>query len=133
MLQVEPNGTVAAEPSIVIGTPDGSADEPLTIVTAGDGYLLVFARVDSLATPPGNPALFGLRLAADLSGRDAEPFPIATASAARAHVSATYDGEAWLVVWQERAGESSWDIRAARVPRETQEPHRPASRSPPRR
>jgi MYXO-CTERM domain-containing protein len=118
VLHVEPNGSVAAEPSIVVSTPDGSADEPLTIVTAGDGYLLVFARVDWLATPPGNPALLGLRLAADLSARDAEPFPITTASAARAHVSATYDGEAWLVVWQERAGESSWDIRAARVPLE---------------
>jgi hypothetical protein len=118
MLHVEPNGTVAAEPSIVLRTSDDSAaDEPLTIVTSGDGYLLVFAHVDSLATPPGNSALFGLRLAADLSA-PAEQFPIATVSAARAHVSATYDGEAWIVVWQERADESSWDIRAARVPRD---------------
>jgi MYXO-CTERM domain-containing protein len=116
VMHVEPNGSVAAEPSIVVSTPDGSDDEPLSIVPAGDGYLLVFARVDSLATPPGSPALLALRLAADLSARDAEPSPITSVSAARAHVSATYDGEAWFVVWQERVGEGSWDIRAARVP-----------------
>jgi MYXO-CTERM domain-containing protein len=120
VVHVEPNGSVAAEPRIVVSTPEDSGDEALTIVPAGEeqGYLLVFARIDSLATQRGTQALLGLRLAADLSARDAEPFPIATASAARAHVSTAYDGEAWLVVWQERAGESSWDIRASRVPLE---------------
>jgi MYXO-CTERM domain-containing protein len=118
VVHVEPNGSVAVEPSIVVSTPQDSDDQALAIAPAGEGegYLLVFARVDLRTDPPGNPALLGIRLAADLSARDGEPFPIATASAARAHVSGAYDGEAWLVVWQERSGESSWDIRAARVP-----------------
>jgi hypothetical protein len=118
VVHVEPNGSVATDPRIVVTTPESSADEPLAIALSdeGGGYLLVFSRVDVLAIPPGSPALFGLRLAADLSARDAEPFPIATPNGQRAHVSVAYDGEAWLVVWQERAGQGSWDIRAARVP-----------------
>lgn len=65
MLHVEPNGTVAAEPSIVLRTlNDSAADEPLTIATAGDGYLLVFAHgsLHRKASPAWSPRALPARV-----------------------------------------------------------------------
>jgi hypothetical protein len=58
---------------------------------------------------------FGVRLRDDGSA-DSDTIPIATTSAERSHLRAAEDGEAWLLVWQERVAGGSWDIRAARIP-----------------
>lgn len=118
-LHVELDGSIGAGPQVVSRPPEGSHDEPLAIAPPAAGTLLVFARTDARSALPRSQALFGVRLRDVGSAVEPEPFPIATASAERSHLRAADDGEAWLLVWQERVAGGSWDIRGARIPFES--------------
>jgi hypothetical protein len=115
-LRVELDGSIGTGPQIVSRPPEGSHDEPRAIAPSTGGALLVFARTDASSALPRSQALFGVRLREDGSAAEPEPFPIATASAERSHLCTADDGEAWLLVWQERIAGGSWDIRGARIP-----------------
>ncbi len=118
-VHVEPDGSIAGEPHVVSDTPTGGFDEAVALAPAVDGGLLLLTRVDGSSALPRNQMLYGVRLGADASAIDPEPFAIATAPAERSGIRAVWDGEAWLVVWEERVEDGSWDVRGARVPFES--------------
>jgi hypothetical protein len=117
-VRVGPDGSVVGEPHLVSDTPDGSHDEVAAVAATSTGALLVLMRLDASSSLPRDQALYAVRLGADAVAIDPAPFPLASRAAERSHVRVVDDGEAWIVVWQERADQASWDIRGAWVPRE---------------
>lgn len=112
--RIASDGTVTDDAGVQIASSVSSA-VPF-VARANDGYLVVwsvpYADIYQL------PGIYGVRL--DVTGKpiDTAPFRIGPSEQNARFPTAAFDGSNWLVAWYRYGGSTSYDIAAARVPRQ---------------
>lgn len=112
--RISSTGTVLDDTGVPLVTGVGAATP--SIASSGNGFLVTWfiSYVDEYQAP----GVYALRLDAQGRPLDSAPIPLVVNVTNISQTRAAFDGENWLVVWQQYQGAASqFDILGARLPR----------------